>query len=196
MHDTEGFTFDTINEFRSTLLQIHVALPPITSMFRSVRPSRQSSGSPSIRPATPADTTDISSNVTFRKRGFPGRPRAGGFPPYDNPSKKADPAALGYIQGVGPILPISIRLIVMFSMGPGKYLWLLNLMAHGLVTIHGSPMLLSSKRISYTPPKVAEPMHQFLLTMRKFRMVTFRVCAMPWEWFVLLIETASSPTSM
>lgn len=46
-------------------------------------------------------------------------------------------------------------------------------------------MVLSSNSISYTPPKVAEPMHQFRLTIRRFRMVMLRVGAIVPEWFML-----------
>ena len=71
LHDTGGYTFETSRESRSILSQVQLALPPDTVMFFSERPTRQSSGKPWIDPATPADATEISSKVTFRKSGFP-----------------------------------------------------------------------------------------------------------------------------
>mmetsp|Transcript_14668 Transcript_14668/g.40773 ORF Transcript_14668/g.40773 Transcript_14668/m.40773 type:complete len:192 (+) Transcript_14668:2181-2756(+) len=80
VHETDGCTLDTTSDDRSTFRQSQRAVPPLTSTLRSVRSSRQSSGSPSIRPAIPAETTSMSSIVTFRNNGIPLR-RAGGFSP-------------------------------------------------------------------------------------------------------------------
>ncbi|VEU35477.1 unnamed protein product [Pseudo-nitzschia multistriata] len=72
-HVTGGFTPDTTSESSSTFRHNQSAVPPRTLMFFSERCSRQSSGSPLICPATPADATTMSSKVTFRNRGFPDR---------------------------------------------------------------------------------------------------------------------------
>ena len=131
VHDTGGYTSDIVNDSRSTYRQVQwifaTAIPRPLPLFSSLDPiviffkvrcSRQSLENPSIVPGTPADTTVISSNVTFRKIGFP----AGwldGDSPYAKWISNTFPGTFGNMYGVGPILPISILRMVIFSMGPG-----------------------------------------------------------------------------
>ena len=108
--------------------------------------------------------------------------------------KKESSAVHLHIHGVLPMRPILMRRKEMFRRCP---VLTLNFIAHGEVTVVGSPTDMSSKTMSDTPPCVAPPTQMLRETTLTRRIVTLEHGAGPYpRTSYAFMDTPSSPTSI